>query len=419
MRLVRVRRSTALLSVSALALALWACETARNIGGIQRDVTPPSILLSNTAGDTQDIAGGLRFNISAVDNLALKSVDLTFSGGLIGTLDTTFVGQVKTYAVGRNLVFGTNSGAGGNITIVGRATDGAGNFAEDTLNIFLKNVQALIVTLISPSPGAIASQNRSIPIQVHAQQNSGVTKIGFLVSPRSAVSNPTTPPNDSIVFLGTLPDTANYTDTLTVLAATGTFDVVGFAEDSAGRRGFSNIVTVTIQSAANDVTPPQVGAGERLVAGGRTFTVFERPGHSPTDTIFLDEEGAQAAGRDLPRAARRVRVEGRGRGRPAARVEHVLAPGRRVVDQPERVAADARHVRVDDAERGVRRHHRVDRGPAAREHLEPGDRGALVRGRERGAAREERAGVVRLGRGRAHGLTRRARAARRTRRVRP
>jgi len=258
MRLVRVRRSTALLSVSALALALWACETARNIGGIQRDVTPPSILLSNTAGDTQDIAGGLRFNISAVDNLALKSVDLTFSGGLIGTLDTTFVGQVKTYAVGRNLVFGTNSGAGGNITIVGRATDGAGNFAEDTLNIFLKNVQALIVTLISPSPGAIASQNRSIPIQVHAQQNSGVTKIGFLVSPRSAVSNPTTPPNDSIVFLGTLPDTANYTDTLTVLAATGTFDVVGFAEDSAGRRGFSNIVTVTIQSAANDVTPPQV-----------------------------------------------------------------------------------------------------------------------------------------------------------------
>src|SRR5439155_17498882 len=45
---------------------------------------------------------------------------------------------------------------------------------------------------------------------------------------------------------------------LTVLAATGTFDVIGFAEDSAGRRGYTNIVTVTIQSAANDVTPPLV-----------------------------------------------------------------------------------------------------------------------------------------------------------------
>ncbi|PYP40968.1 MAG: hypothetical protein DMD48_01695 [Gemmatimonadetes bacterium] len=244
--------------MSALALAVWACETARNIGGIQRDVTSPAIALSNPAGDTQAIAGGLRFNVSAVDNLALKSVNLTFSGGLIGSLDTTFVGQVKTYAVGRQITFSPNSGAGGNITIIGRATDGAGNFAEDTISIFLSNVQALQVFLISPSPGAVASQNRSIPIEVRAIQNSGIAKVGFLVAPRSAVSNPTVPPNDSIVFLGALQDTVDYTDTLTVLAATGTFDVIGFAEDSAGRRGYTNIVTVTIQSAANDVTPPLV-----------------------------------------------------------------------------------------------------------------------------------------------------------------
>jgi len=258
MRLVRIRRGTALLSASALALAVWACETARNIGGIQRDVTPPAITLTNAAGDTQAIAGGLRFNVSAVDNLALKSVNLTFSGGLIGTLDTSFIGQIKTYSVGRSITFPSNSGAGGNITIVGRATDGAGNFAEDTLSIFLSNVQALQVILISPTPGAVASQNRSIPIEVRAIQNSGIAKIGFLVAPASAVTNPTVPPNDSIVFLGALKDTVDYTDTLTVLAATGTFDVVGFAEDSAGRRGFTNVVTVTIQSAANDVTPPLV-----------------------------------------------------------------------------------------------------------------------------------------------------------------
>jgi hypothetical protein len=258
MRLVRIGRGTALLSVGALALAVWACETARNIGGIQRDVTPPAITLTNTAGDTQDIAGGLRFNVSAVDNLALLSVNLTFSGGLIGTLDTSFIGQVKTYSVARQITFPAGSGAGGSIMIVGRATDGAGNFAADTIFIFLRNVQALQVTLISPTPGAVASQGRSIPIQVQAIQNSGIAKIGFLVSPPGAVTNPTVPPNDSIVFLGVLKDTVVYTDTLNVVAATGTFDVIGFAEDSAGRRGFTNIVTVTIQSAANDVTPPQV-----------------------------------------------------------------------------------------------------------------------------------------------------------------
>ena len=258
MRLVRIGRDTALLSVGALALAVWACETARNIGGIQRDVTPPSITLTNTAGDTQDIAGGLRFNVSAVDNLALLSVNLTFSGGLIGTLDTSFIGQVKTYSVARQITFPVGSGAGGSIMIVGRATDGAGNFAADTIFIFLRNVQALQVTLISPTPGAVASQGRSIPIQVRAIQNSGIAKIGFLVAPAAAVTNPTVPPNDSIVYLGVLQDTAVYTDTLNVVAATGTFDVIGFAEDSAGRRGFTNIVTVTIQSAANDVTPPLV-----------------------------------------------------------------------------------------------------------------------------------------------------------------
>jgi len=258
MRLVRIGRGTALLSVGALALAVWACETARNIGGIQRDITPPSITLTNTAGDTQDIAGGLRFNVSAVDNLALLSVNLTFSGGLIGTLDTSFIGQVKTYSVARQITFPAGSGAGGSIMIVGRATDGAGNFAADTIFIFLRNVQALQVTLISPTPGAVASQGRSIPIQVQAIQNSGIAKIGFLVSPPGAVTNPTVPPNDSIVFLGVLKDTVVYTDTLNVVAATGTFDVIGFAEDSAGRRGFTNIVTVTIQSAVNDVTPPQV-----------------------------------------------------------------------------------------------------------------------------------------------------------------
>ena len=140
-----VTRGTALWGIGALALAVWSCETTRNPGGIQRDVTPPAILLVNTVGDTQDIASGLNFGIQAVDNLALKSVSLRFSGGLIAIVDTNFTGTVKTYAVARQITFGPNSGVGGNIQIIGRATDGAGNFAEDTITIFLNNVQALRV----------------------------------------------------------------------------------------------------------------------------------------------------------------------------------------------------------------------------------------------------------------------------------
>ena len=108
------RRAGLLWGIGALASALWACETTRNPGGIQRDITAPVITLSNTAGDTQDIAAGLRFTINAADNLALKTIRLTFSGGFIsGPTDTNFTGQVKTVTIGKSIQFPANSGAGG------------------------------------------------------------------------------------------------------------------------------------------------------------------------------------------------------------------------------------------------------------------------------------------------------------------
>ena len=253
-----VRRGTALWSIGALALAVYACETSRRIGGVVPDTQSPVITLTNTAGDTQDIAGGLRFNVQAVDNLGLKDISLTFSGGLIGVLDTVFRSQVKTYTVGHTITFPSNSGAGGQIMIIGRATDGAGNFSSDTIFIFLSNVQALRVRLVLPSPGALASTGKGIPIDVIAVQNGGIAKIGFLVSPAASVTNPTRPPNDSMMFSSPLADSVEYQDTVVVVPSSGTFNVIGFAEDSAGRRGFTAVVTVQIQSVATDNTPPIV-----------------------------------------------------------------------------------------------------------------------------------------------------------------
>ncbi len=245
------------MGLAVASAAVWACETARNPGGVQRDLTLPSITLSNTVGDTQDIAGGLQFTVNASDNLALKTVRLTFSGGFVsGPLDSNFVGQVQTVTITKNITFPPNSGAGGSIQVVGRAIDGAGNFAEDTLFIFLTNLQALQVLLIEPTQGAVASTGRGIPVEVVAVQNSGIRKIGFIVSPASAVTNPTG--TDSALFTAPLQDSVTFTDTLTVNATSGTFAVVGFAEDSAGRRATSGTVTVTVQSAANDNTAPSV-----------------------------------------------------------------------------------------------------------------------------------------------------------------
>jgi hypothetical protein len=252
------RRVRVIWGIGVCAAAVWACETTRNPGGIQRDITAPVISLS-ASKDTQDIAAGLSFRVDAADNLALKTIRLTFSGGYIaGPVDTNFTGTVKTIVFTKTVTFPSNSGAGGNVMIVARAIDGAGNFSEDTLFLFLANVQALKVFLISPSAGAVASTGRGVPVQVVAVQNSGIRKIGFQTSPAGAVTNPTTPPNDSVSFTPPYADSVVYDDTLIVVATTGSFVVQGFAEDSAGRRGTSGTVTVNILSAANDVAPPSV-----------------------------------------------------------------------------------------------------------------------------------------------------------------
>jgi len=247
----------------ALAGGLWACETARNPGNVQRDLIPPLIKLSTSGTsvpDTQPIAGGLQFTVDASDNLGLRDIQLTYAGGYLAQTDTVFNTTVTSVTLGKTITFPANSGAGGLITIIGRATDGAGNFAEDTITVFLSNVQALTVTLLQPVPPAVAASGKNIPVQVEARQLGGIATIGFIITPRNAVVDPTTPPTDSLVFTPPArqpPDTI-YTDTLTVQAGFTSFTVTGFAVDAGGRRALSPPVTVTVQTPGNDVTPPAV-----------------------------------------------------------------------------------------------------------------------------------------------------------------
>src|SRR6266851_4951087 len=216
--------------IVALAGSVWACETARNPGGVQLDLIPPAIKLKATA-DTEQIASGLSFSITASDNLSLADIQLTYTGGYIAQTDTAFTSQTKSFGPLTQVVtFPANSGAGGLIKIVGKATDGAGNFAVDSIFIFLSNVQALKVFLNAPSVGAVASQGKRIVVQVHASQLGGIQRIGFLVQPRTALSAATPLAPDSLIFVGNLPPDTTFTDT----------------------------VTVIIQSAVNDVLPPIV-----------------------------------------------------------------------------------------------------------------------------------------------------------------
>src|SRR3989454_37378 len=247
------RRAGLLWGMCALVGAVGACETSRNPGGVVRDQVPPNIQLT-TSADTQDIAGGLTFGVTATDNLGLKDIRLTYTGGYINQTDTVFSTTVTNINFTEKINPG--SGAGGIIRIVGRATDGAGNFAEDTIFIFLQNVDALRVYLLQPTAGAVASSGKYIPIQVAAAQKSGVKRIGWLVGGNAGQTAQT---GDSLVNGSPpFPDTLDFVDSVQVTGATGFSTVAGFVVDSGGRVSQTSPITVTILSAANDVTPPQI-----------------------------------------------------------------------------------------------------------------------------------------------------------------
>ena len=62
-------RSRVIVGLLTAAAAVWACETNRNTGVVQPDVTPPTITLTPVSSDTQNVTAGLKFQVSANDNL--------------------------------------------------------------------------------------------------------------------------------------------------------------------------------------------------------------------------------------------------------------------------------------------------------------------------------------------------------------
>ncbi len=285
------------LALCGLGLAGWACESALYPGGFMRELTAPTITMA-APSDTELIANGLTFTVNATDQLALNDVKLTYSGGFIDTTDTIFRNQTLTkVTLPVTVSFPVTSGAGGNIKIVGRATNGGGNTASDSLVIYLSNVQALRTYLLEPGTGAVASTGKNLLVEVAAAQLGGISEIGFEVAPTGAATDPTAPV-DSEFFAVPYTDSATFIDTLNVVQATGTFTITGFAVDSGGQRSATNTVTVTVESALNDTVSPQVS--ESLGTRVEVSDSIEVQATDPTGISWIGFRVRQAAAPRTP-----------------------------------------------------------------------------------------------------------------------
>ncbi len=246
----------------ALVVALLAagCAEQRFRLGFETDTAPPTIAIVKSAGDTIDIqaTGKISFTIEATDNLGLKTITISIRGGLLLDSTITFTSANTSVTLVVDLPQGVNSTVGGLINITATATDGANNSASTTADIFIINLRALTVVLMSPTVGSVTSPGKQIPIRVLAAQQAGIQRVGWqAIGVVNAI--------DSAFYA--LPDTVDLLDTLQVdsLTSPGTFIVFGFAVDSAGRRVSSASVTVTVQTVVTDTIGPIV-----------TFTVNQR-----------------------------------------------------------------------------------------------------------------------------------------------
>ena len=166
------------------------------------------------------------------------------------------------------------------VTITATATDSSGNSGSSTATIRVVSGPAL--TIVRPVPGTLTSAGKKLVVEVQALDPNGIRLVGWRTTGVVNVS-------DSLSYSasrGVQPKTVNFIDTLLIpeAVALGTFTIQPFAVDSLGDpSGVVSGITVTVQSAAADSTPPTV-----------TFNVSRRI--EATDSITVAATDASGIG---------------------------------------------------------------------------------------------------------------------------
>ncbi|MGD2134858.1 MAG: hypothetical protein PVF27_01810 [Gemmatimonadales bacterium] len=239
-------------AVFVAALVLGSCNEQRLQPFVQDDTFPPSVVIDKTAGDTLDVTEGIQFDVTATDNLGLKVLSVSLTGGYLAQLDSVFTSAVTSVTRSVDIPLPNNTPAGGWVIITASVSDGRDNSASAVDSIFLVNEAALTVELLNPTAGAVTSPGKLIQVNVRARQRDGIRWVGYLLD--GVVTG-----GDSIGELALPPDTTySRVDTIPSGTNEGQFTVTGFAIDSATRRVTTSPITLSVQSASNDQTPPTV-----------------------------------------------------------------------------------------------------------------------------------------------------------------
>jgi hypothetical protein len=261
-----MNRFLARAAAGALAsLVIAGCENT-TAGGVTggSDLQPPRIAISvpGNLNDSINVSSPVDLQITASDNLSLKTLVVQINGGTVPlTFDTTFSTSTPVFNQLMPLPL-TGIVAGSQLTIIALAQDGARNFsAPDTLILTAIDPTAPTAVVTEPASNSIVRAGDPVSIGISAKDASGVSRVGYEILQISVTGFETVYSRDS-VQLGTAVDSlerifaAIVPDTL----RPATYSVRGFAVDLSGNRGKSPPISIVVQDGVKPgldlISPP-------------------------------------------------------------------------------------------------------------------------------------------------------------------
>ncbi len=247
-------RPSSIVALLAVAMLASACDGDELVDPPFRDEIKPRVTLAKGNYTADSL---LPLSLNAQDNIGLKTVRVTLSGGLTATFDTTFNTSVQAFDLG--LTFTVPAGAALGSTVIARAivSDGANN-TSDTARLVLTvgNLTPPIAEITSPTAGSPVVVGKSLVISLSGRARYKVRSLGYVVSGAWSYA-------DSALFTGGMRDSVAFLDTLTIpdTVSGNQITVTPFVTDSLNQRVDGNPSVYTVQSVSSVSSVPVVRTG--------------------------------------------------------------------------------------------------------------------------------------------------------------